>query len=68
MYGNTKNLEVQSSLKKKGARGINLCDFRLHYKPTVIKQYGTGTKTEIYVSGLEREVQRSTHAPVSNFP
>ena len=33
--------------KKNGTGGINLSDFRLHYKVQSSRQYGTGTKTEI---------------------
>ena len=51
--------------KKNQAGGITIPDFREYYIATVIKQCGTGTKTDIWINGKEREPEINPHTTVN---
>ena len=59
----TNNFTICMEIQKTSNSQSNLekeewTDFRLYNKATVIRQYGTGTKTEIQINGTKQKAQR----------
>ena len=59
----TNNFTIYMEIQKTSNTQSNLekeewTDFRLYNKATVIRQYGTGTKTEIQINGTKQKAQR----------
>ena len=52
-------LNSQSNLNKEEKTvSITHSDFKIYYRAIVIKQYGTGTKTDKYINGTEYRAQK----------
>ena len=61
-----KSPNCQNNPEKNKARGNKFLDFRLYYKPTVIKQQGIGTKTDTWVNEIAWRDKKKMHASMVN--